>query len=118
MGVQIEGMQELLKRLNSIGERAEPIKEKALQEGAKVMKEAISMNAPRDTGKLAENITISDVKEGRIRIGNHPDQFYALFLEYGTTKMRPRPFMEPAFLNNKERAQQKMADVIKRELGL
>lgn len=116
--MRLEGMQELLKKLENMGAEAERAKEKALLEGAEVIRNAISENAPRDTGALADNITISDIKDGKVEVGNHPDQFYAHFLEFGTSKMSAKPFMEPAFLNNKERAQQKMADVIRRELGL
>jgi HK97 gp10 family phage protein len=84
-----------------------------------VVQQAASERAPRDTGKLAENIVISDIKEGgTVDIGPDRDRFYGLFLEFGTSKMSARPFLQPAFEENKEQVQQKMADVIRRELGL
>ncbi|WP_031405270.1 HK97-gp10 family putative phage morphogenesis protein [Geobacillus vulcani] len=119
MGFKLEGMQELLKKLETLGNEAEQVKQEALMAGAKVVQEAASQKAPRDTGKLAENIVISDVKEdGTVDIGPDRDRFYGLFLEFGTTKMAARPFLQPAFEENKEQVQQKMSDVIRRGLGL
>lgn len=119
MGFKLEGMQELLKKLETLGNEAEQVKQEALVAGAKVVQQAASQKAPRDTGKLAENIVISDIKEdGTVDIGPDRDRFYGLFLEFGTSKMSARPFLQPAFEENKEQVQQKMADVIRRELGL
>ncbi|ESU71107.1 hypothetical protein T260_15115 [Geobacillus thermopakistaniensis] len=119
MGFQINGMQELLRQLERMGAEADRVKEEALLAGAEIIQQAASERAPRDTGKLAENIVISDVKEdGTVDIGPDRDRFYGLFLEFGTSKMAARPFLQPAFEESKEQVQQKMADVIRRELGL
>lgn len=119
MSLQFYGMQELLRQLEQVGSEAERIKKDALLAGAEVIQQAASEKAPRDTGKLAENIVISDINEdGTVDIGPDRDRFYGLFLEFGTTKMAARPFLQPAFEENKEQVQQKMAGVIRRELGL
>jgi HK97 gp10 family phage protein len=119
MSLQLHGMQELLRQLEQVGSEAERIKKDALLAGAEVVQQAASEKAPRDTGKLAENIVISDIKEdGTVDIGPDRDRFYGLFLEFGTSKMAARPFLQPAFEENKEQVQQKMADVIRREMGL
>jgi HK97 gp10 family phage protein len=119
MSLQLHGMQELLRQLEQVGSEAERVKKDALLAGAEVVQQAASERAPRDTGKLAENIVISDIKEdGTVDIGPDRDRFYGLFLEFGTSNMAARPFLQPAFEENKEQVQQKMADVIRRELGL
>jgi HK97 gp10 family phage protein len=119
MSLQLHGMEQLLRQLEQVGSEAERVKKDALLAGAEVVQQAASERAPRDTGKLAENIVISDIKEdGTVDIGPDRDRFYGLFLEFGTSKMSARPFLQPAFEENKEQVQQKMADVIRRELGL
>lgn len=119
MGIKLEGMPELLRQLERLGAEAEQVKKDTLLAGAEVVQQAASEKAPRDTGKLAENIVISDIKEdGTVDIGPDRDRFYGLFLEFGTTKMSARPFLQPAFEENKDQVQEKMADVIRRELGL
>jgi HK97 gp10 family phage protein len=119
MGLELHGMQELLRQLERMGTEAEQVKKDALLAGAEIIQQAASERAPRDTGKLAENIVISEIKEdGTVDIGPDRDRFYGLFLEFGTSKMAARPFLQPAFEENKEQVQQKMADVIRRELGL
>ncbi|KMY59954.1 Phage protein HK97 gp10 [Geobacillus stearothermophilus] len=129
MGIRLEGMQELLRQLEQVGSEAERIKKDALLAGAEIIQQAASEKAPRDTGKLAENIVISDMKEdGTVDIGPDRDRFYGLFVEFGrkagTKKGRkypkadPHPFLQPAFEENIDRVQDEMADVIRRELRL
>ncbi|NNV07498.1 hypothetical protein ETC03_14195 [Geobacillus sp. MMMUD3] len=129
MGFKLEGMQELLKKLETLGNEAEQVKQEALMAGAKVVQEAASQKAPRDTGKLAESIVISDIKEdGTVDIGPDRDRFYGLFVEFGRKagekkgrkypKSSPHPFLQPAFEENIDRVQDEMADVIRRELRL
>lgn len=129
MGFKLEGMQELLKKLETLGNEAEQVKQEALVAGAKVVQQAASQKASRDTGKLAENIVISDIKEdGTVDIGPDRDRFYGLFVEFGRKagekkgrkypKADPHPFLQPAFEENIDRVQEAMADVIRRELRL
>jgi len=129
MGLELHGMQELLRQLEQIGTEAEQVKQEALVAGAKVVQQAASQKAPRDTGKLAENIVISDIKEdGTVDIGPDRDRFYGLFVEFGRKagekkgrkypKADPHPFLQPAFEENVNRVQDEMADVIRRELRL
>lgn len=129
MGLELHGMQELLRQLEQIGTEAEQVKKDALLAGAEVIQQAASEKAPRDTGKLAENIVISDMKEdGTVDIGPDRDRFYGLFVEFGRKagekkgrkypKADPHPFLQPAFEENIDRVQDEMADVIRRELRL
>ena len=123
MGFKLEGMQELLKKLETLGNEAEQVKQEALMAGAKVVQEAASKKAPRDTGKLAENIVISDVKEdGIVDVGPDRDRFYGLFVEFGRKagakkgrkypKADPHPFLQPAFEENIDRVQEDRKSVV------
>lgn len=121
MSAQIEGMQQLMQRLEQMGQSIEAdLKEKALVAGAELMRDKVAEIVPVRTGKLKDNIIISNVEGNTIHIG--PDQqgtaFHGHFLEFGTKKMSAQPFMGPAYENNKDAVQNKMADVIKGELGL
>ncbi|MDE3838658.1 hypothetical protein C0966_04545 [Bacillus methanolicus] len=119
--MQLEGMEQLLRQIERLGQKVDTqIEEKALKEGAEFLKDKIKENVPVRTGNLKENIVVSDVKNGSIDIGvdQQGDAFYGHFLEFGTSKMSAKPFMGPAFESNKQTVQEKMSEVIKRELGL
>lgn len=45
------------------------------------------------------------------------DFFYAAFVEYGTSKMAARPYLRPAFDENKEKAVQAIKDRIEKRLN-
>lgn len=140
---ELEGMDQLLRRINNIGQRVSgELEEKALIEGAKIIRDSGESKARKLTGNLKANIIVSDVKDGKVDIG--PDQqgdaFYGYFLEFGRsagTKKRGKkrqsrgekaqynypampayPFMQPAFEENINNVQKEMARVIKRGLNL
>jgi len=49
-----------------------------------------------DTGNLVKNITKTEIKGG-YETGSRKDAPYGLYLEYGTRKIRPRPWLAPAY---------------------
>jgi len=121
MSMDVNGMQELMNRLKTMGTIGERIEEKALKAGAEILQREMERRAPRSTFNkrhLAESIILSEVVKGNIDVGPHKDFFYTRFLEYGTVNMDAQPFIEPAFLAVRNRIKQVMADVIRRELSL
>lgn len=57
-------------------------------------------HAPVDTGTLRSSISTQVAGDGRsgsmtVAVGDHTD--YGLFVELGTSRMGPQPFMGPAF---------------------
>ncbi len=59
----------------------------------------------KDHGELRRSITYT--KDGmKIYIGTN--KLYAKYLEFGTSKMKPRPFMRPAMMKHRE----KIKDII------
>jgi HK97 gp10 family phage protein len=118
--LRIAGMDELLQRLEQLGEQSESIKEKALEEGAEVIRSEVASRAPRSNishDHMADGI-ITNIKDSTAVIGPGAEYYYSHFLEFGTKKMAAKPFMGPAFESKKVAAKEKMAEVIREELGL
>ena len=57
--------------------------------------------APVDTGRLRDSITHEvDESEEAVYVGTNVE--YAVYQEYGTSKMKPHPFLKPGIMNNLE----------------
>lgn len=114
--VELEGWDELERNLKALGDtiNAEAALETALMDGAEIVKSAIEARAPHVTGQLAGDIHIS--RKGRqkysVRIGPGIRGFYGRYLEYGTSKMKKRPFMRPAFEASNDAAQEAIRQAI------
>ncbi|MFS1511885.1 HK97-gp10 family putative phage morphogenesis protein [Chengkuizengella sp. SCS-71B] len=121
MGFELQGMNDLVKKLEQMSNQSQEIADEALKAGAKVLRAKIEELAPRSTYNkehLADNIIISAIKDGKLNVGPTQDFFYAHFLEFGTSKMDPQPFVQPAFESCKDEIQQVMSSVIKSRLKL
>ncbi|WEA47285.1 HK97-gp10 family putative phage morphogenesis protein [Priestia aryabhattai] len=119
MGLRMEGMEELQRKLEHLATLGQRIQEKALKEGAAILRAEIERRAPKSTYNkehLVEHIIVSKIVNGVIQIGYDKDFFYAKYLEWGTIHMKAQPFIEPAYLAVKDEIQQVMADVIRNEL--
>lgn len=126
MGLEVTGINEMLANIGKLGKNVEKVKKKALSKGAEVLKAEISQNAVRSgthAKHMADNIEISDIAVGSdgseyLLVGPTKDYFYGQFLEFGTVKMRARPFMEPALLSKKQEVLEKIAEEIRSELNV
>ena len=75
---------------------------------------------------LQDNIPINEITVNgdihQITTGFNKDDnsqfFYAKFLEWGTSKMSAKPFMQPAYNSKKGEAFEIMQETVKEELGL
>ncbi|MBP3038065.1 HK97 gp10 family phage protein [Bacillaceae bacterium Marseille-Q3522] len=141
MPAQLDGMNQLLQRVTEMQKTLEiSTKEKALNAGAKVFKdgienEIVSKGLVR-TGNLKNNVAISNIKDDEtveIGISQQGDAYYGYFLEFGRksgrvrygkhkgrkySRMTAKPFVGPAYENNKSKAQDKMSEVIREDLNL
>ena len=92
----------------------------ALKENAKAILTAWGETAERhakemcpvDTGRLRNSITY-EVKsdEGAVYIGTNVE--YGQYVELGTSRMSPKPFLKPAIVDYKEEYKQIMDETIK-----
>ena len=57
-----------------------------------------------DTGNLVSKIRVKQKDKNTTQVESGAD--YSAFLEYGTSKMLPRPFLFPAFEKSKEKIKQ------------
>lgn len=122
-GLELHGMEELMNKLEDIGKKANKITKTALEKGIEpILNETKATSAWSDkTGELRSKIEASKVKTKKgskvIQVGVwNLDRAY--YLEYGTSKMRARPYLNPSFQLKKGEAQNIIKAEIKRGLGL
>lgn len=119
MSVKMEGLDELRAKLNRMS-NAEQIKTSALEKSGEHLRKAIADSTPVLTGALKEAIVKGEVTDGKILIG--PSQqgpaFRAHFVEFGTSKMKAKPFLRPTFEQEKSTIERIMADEIRKGLKL
>lgn len=111
--LQIQGLDELDKRLQQIPEKfRRKIIREVMKAAAEPVRAEIERRAPRgkrlgkyssaEYGRLSENIVASGPRtkadgSASIQAGPGKDQYWGIFLEFGTVKLSARPFVRPAF---------------------
>jgi len=124
--ISLEGVDAILSKLEKIGANISRLETKALKNAAEpVLEDAKSTSKFSDrTGNLREGLKTSNVqtKDGMkyILVGvdkaDNSKIFYGKFIEFGTSKMPARPFMQPAFEKNKNEIERIIADTLKEGL--
>ncbi|MBN2909156.1 HK97 gp10 family phage protein [Polycladomyces sp. WAk] len=120
------GVEEMLLNIQRLGQKVSRRENQALRAGAKELQETMARNAPGPSYKkrvhLKDNIQMSNVKRKEygkaIEVGPGKTSFYARFLEFGTSKMSPHPFVGPSIVESRERVLKAMADELRRGMGL
>lgn len=113
-GIAITGDRELDRKLKGMeGKFKKKLSRKATRKAAKeIVLPAAKANAPVGTGDLRKSLVVRTIKRSRSRIGHQVqtkdgffkgDQFYGAFHEFGTARMKARPFMRPAVYDNESR---------------
>ena len=86
-------MKAVVRRLNALPDRLmKQAKQAAVAAAAQAAQTAREL-APLDTGALRQSISHSAADDGAVVTASAP---HAAMVEYGTSKMPPRPFMLPA----------------------
>ena len=110
--IELEGMQELIDRVNKLGAKGEIIKKKALDKAGNLVKGSMEKNAPRSSlskKHMADNIKVSDIeKENGVDFveigpnkGDNSEFFYSKFSEWGTSTQPAQHWAEKSVLENK-----------------
>ncbi|WP_296969171.1 HK97-gp10 family putative phage morphogenesis protein [Tepidanaerobacter sp. EBM-38] len=110
--LELEGIENLIAEVEKLGAKGARIENKALREAGEVVREAIKQEAPRKTGTLKKSIEVSRVKnkDGAkyVEVGPGKEGWYGKFLEFGTVKMKAKPFMAPGYEKSKEKAMEEI----------
>lgn len=124
--IELIGVDEILNKLQQIGTNISRLENKALKNAAEpVLEDARATNAFNDkSGKLRKGLKISNIKKKEgvkyVLVGvdksDNSKIFYGKFLEFGTSKMAARPFLQPAYEKNKDNIQQAIAETLKEGL--
>jgi HK97 gp10 family phage protein len=121
--IELEGMQELIDKVNRLGRRRTDIKRKALDKAGAFVKNSMEAKAPRSElikRHMADNIKVSDIETEDgidfVKIGpnkgDNSEFFYSKFTEWGTSKIPAQHWAENSLLENKK----KINEAIKAEL--
>jgi HK97 gp10 family phage protein len=131
--VSIDGLGEILEGLNRLGGRAVQAETKILKESAKIVQKKAkqianqkNLRSSKDKAHMVDNIAISGIKKGSGRKyilvgpskGDNSEFFYAKFLEWGTSKMSAKPFMEPALRDSKDEIIERAKLIAREALGV
>ena len=125
MATEIEGLAELLAKLEKLPVDMEAAMTKAMKAGGKTIVKAAQAKVPVDSGylkrqiKAVSNKAPSDGTDIEIDVGVGKKAFYWRFIEFGHNvgkvnkhKVEAKPFMRPAFDEHK----QEISDSITTEL--
>lgn len=125
--IELEGMQELIDKVNKLGFKGETIKKKALDKAGSLVKSSMEKNAPKSSlskKHMADNIKVSDMeKENGIDFieigpnkGDNSEFFYSKFSEWGTSSQPAQHWAENSVLENKKEINIIIMDELKRGL--
>ena len=126
--IELEGMHELIAKVNKLGTKGTAIKKRALDKAGKLVKASMEDKAPRsDQSKthMADNIAVSDVKQkdgvdfvqvGPTKGDNSPF-FYSKFTEWGTSKIPATHWAEKSVRENKGKINQVIREELERGLN-
>ena len=110
---RIEGTDETIRNLGRINDAVLAELEQAVMPGTEVVAESARQKVPVDTGKLKESIQARVTKKNAsgvtVIVAAGTDEYYWLFIEFGTSKMPAQPFLRPALDENRA--------AVKREFG-
>lgn len=132
--MSVEGFDELIKRLESMGKSGGNIENKALKVGAAIIVEEQRKNAPKDTSNGAKELQVGSIKTAKsknkyVQVGITPgvnwDKAKGIYFQHhGYRNHRTNKYhaatlwMDKSFLKAKEKAMGEMLSILQRELNL
>ncbi len=119
-GIELEGVDDLMKRLGQLADEGRKVEGAALRKGGDVMKASVEQEAPVQSGKLRRSIKRSGVRgdaDGRYVL-IWPSAFYAHMVEFGTVKMRANPFTARGYESSRAETMAVILAEVRKGLGL
>ena len=121
--IELEGMQELIDKVNKLGNSGETIKQNALNKAGAMVKSSMEKKAPRSKKSkkhMADHISVSKIEKQNgvdfVKIGpdrgDNTEFFYSKFTEWGTSKIPAQHWAGKSVAENKK----KINDIIALEL--
>lgn len=125
--IELEGMQELIDKVNKLGDRGNTIKKKALDKAGELVKSSMESKAPRSEltkRHMADNIKVSEIERENgvdyIKIGpnkgDNSEFYYSKFTEWGTSKIPAQHWAENSVVENKKAINDVIFEELKRGL--
>lgn len=117
-GANVEGIDELVKQLQSMMQRADgPGMVAVMMAGSTIVAQNVRTRTPRLTGELRDSIRVVIKPDGNRMLGHiGTDVFYGLFQEKGTREMAAHPFLRPGLDASEGDARREMAAELKKRV--
>jgi len=116
--VWFDGIEELTKLstdLGELGQGAKPLARRAVQKTCADIKADAAATAPYRLGDLSSSIGYETRELAGAVIGEvGPTVEYGGYVEYGTSRMAPQPYMGPAFDRHAPSLEQALAAIVDR----
>jgi HK97 gp10 family phage protein len=119
----IEGLDEVLKLVEELGDAAADALDKAAKAGADIVLAAAKQKVPVDTGELRDSLIL---KKSKTKKPNIKSEYYVTKksgakhfapVELGTSKMKAQPFLRPAIDENKRNIAKTVNDEVLKAIG-
>lgn len=94
LSVEVRGVEGLRDRIRMLRPKIRKATIAAVEESGKAMQHGMQALAPVDTGRLRDSIRY-EVEDTTARCGPGREVEYAMFVEFGTSKMAAQPFVRP-----------------------
>jgi HK97 gp10 family phage protein len=114
MVIAVKNLDRTIKKFDKIGMvDMKPYIQEATQKVQRTAKE----ECPKKTGHLKRNIKRKTIKTGNTVIGTVYDPVeYGVYQEFGTSKMKGKPFMRPALKYHEKDIEKGVKDYIQKEI--
>ncbi|EPY2286639.1 HK97-gp10 family putative phage morphogenesis protein [Clostridium sporogenes] len=124
--MELDGMDNLIRKIEDMGKAGVRVENAALKKAGQIIVDEAKNNVPVKTEKLKKGLKVSGVRKkggnkfvlAGIQKGDNSKIFYGKFLEFGTSKMKARPFMGPAYESKRGEAKEVIKEELRKGLGL
>lgn len=119
----IEGLDEVVKLLEDMGDAAINVLDDAAKGGAEIVLAEAKRRVPVDTGRLRDSLILkkSKIKNAKVRgvytVSKKRGVEYFAPVELGTSKMKARPFLRPAVDENKREIAKAINNEVLKAIG-